>query len=248
VKVSYKYADARLFLNQADSDFAIAHFPLAKALTRVTANGIPDSLLALGAPRRLSGGRLVVAQIGNYAVVKGVHYGSPALADVMARHHNVHVKFLGTGCSRDSVVNQFRPGLRDRIEVIPHYERDELPRLLVDCEIKFFPTLAEGFGMALVEAMACGLAPVSTMTPGPMSIIEPEVDGLLVPTKDTSALTRALERLITDEGLRFRIRQNAYRKAQGYSWDAVARQRVEIYREFLESGPTSRTGRFTRAA
>lgn len=234
VRQSYERADVGLFVNHADRAFAVERFRIRSDRTRVTANGIPDSLLGLAPPRRLARSRLVVAQIGSYVARKGVHYGSQALSHVMTRRSNVHARFLGTGCSCDRVLSDFAPELHGRIDVIPQYRRDELPRLLADCEIKLFPTLAEGFGMALVEAMACGLAPVSTLTPGPMSIIEPDVDGVLVPPRDPAALAAALKRLVADEDLRLRIRKNAYEKAQRYGWDAVAAQRTAIYREFLD--------------
>jgi glycosyltransferase involved in cell wall biosynthesis len=171
-----------------------------------------------------------------------------ALSAVMERYPNVCVRFLGTGCSPDQVLSEFAPELRHRIEVLPRYGRDELPKLLADCEIKLLPSIAEGFGMALVEAMACGLAPVSTTTPGPMSIVESEVDGLLVPPKDSNALAEALSRLISDEDFRFRIRESAYRKAQAYSWEAVARQRLQIYREFLGPRRAARDKRVLEGA
>jgi glycosyltransferase involved in cell wall biosynthesis len=55
-----------------------------------------------------------------------------------------------------------------------------------------------------------------------------------VPPRDPAALAAALKRLVADEDLRLRIRKNAYEKAQRYGWDAVAAQRIAIYREFLD--------------
>ena len=248
VERSYELADVCLFLNDFDRVYAIERFPLPAERVRLTRNGLPDSLLALKSPRRMSGDRLIIAQIGSYVELKGIHYGAKALSDVMARYSHVHVRFLGTSCDREQVLHHFAPELRDRIEVVPAFERDALPRLLADCEIKLYPTLAEGFGKALLEAMACGLAPVSTTTPGPMSIVEPEVDGLLVPPRDSLALAEALGRLIADADLRFRFRTNAHRKAQGFSWEEVTRQRVQIYREFLDRKPAPRVRRLPESA
>jgi glycosyltransferase involved in cell wall biosynthesis len=87
----------------------------------------------------------------------------------------------------------------------------------------------------LAEAMACGLAPVVTSTPGPLEIVQDGHDGLVVPARDPQAIKHALERLITDRALLDKLRRNAHAKVQPYSWSQIAQQRLQLYEEFSPS-------------
>ncbi|MEG4861693.1 glycosyltransferase family 4 protein, partial [Microcoleus sp. K1-B6] len=156
-----------------------------------------------------------------------------ALNAILARYPQVKVSFLGTGCSEAEVHADFEPAVRDRIRVIPRYSQDTLPDLLRGHHIKLFPTLSEGFSLALTETMACGLAPVTTTTPGPMEIVRDGHNGILVPARDSQAIEQALERLVTDRPYLEQLRRNAYATAQHYSWERIARHNLAFYEEAL---------------
>ena len=173
------------------------------------------------------------AQVGNYITRKGIEYGAAALNAIVDRYPQVKVSFLGTGCSQAEVHADFEPAVHDRIRVIPRYSHEALPDLLRGHHIKLFPTLSDGFGLALIEAMACGLAPVTTTTPGPMEIVSDGHNGILVPPRDSHAIKQALERLILDRPYLDRLRPNAYATAQNYSWEPIARDNLAFYEEAL---------------
>lgn len=88
----------------------------------------------------------------------------------------------------------------------------------------------EGFGMVLLEAMACGVPCVAYDCPyGPASIIRDGEDGFLVPDGDESALVRALSRLMDDDGLRRQFGANARRNIQRFSTEAVMAQWQQLF-------------------
>jgi glycosyltransferase involved in cell wall biosynthesis len=109
---------------------------------------------------------------------------------------------------------------------IPH---EQLPDLYSASAAFAFPSLYEGFGMPLLEAMACGAA---VITSDRSSI--PEVvgeAGILIDPEDVSALSGAMERLLRDEGLADRARQAGINRAQGFSWETSA----EVVLKAIES-------------
>jgi glycosyltransferase involved in cell wall biosynthesis len=171
--------------------------------------------------------------VGSYSLRKGVKYAAPALNKVLDRNPRIQVTFLGTGCSRNQVLADYKPSVYARVNVIPCFSRSELPRLLTGHHIKLLPTVSEGFGMVLPEAMACGLAPIVTSTPGPLEIVQDGHDGIIVPARDPRALMRAVEYLIADRTLLDRLRRNAYVKAQVYSWNRTASQTLQLYEEYI---------------
>ncbi|MHB8620299.1 MAG: glycosyltransferase family 4 protein [Chloroflexota bacterium] len=107
--------------------------------------------------------------------------------------------------------------------------RDELPLLYSGARLLAFPSLYEGFGLPLVEAMACGL-PVVTANVSSL----PEVAGgaaLLVDPGDPEALAGAVWRLLDDATLAADLRARGLARAGCFSWDRAARETWDVYRK-----------------
>lgn len=94
----------------------------------------------------------------------------------------------------------------------------------------------EGFGMVLIEAMACGLPVVSFDCPaGPDEIITDGVDGLLVPFGDVHALAEKLMTLMSDENLRKRLGQQARQTARRYEMTTIADQWTALFEKVIKN-------------
>jgi glycosyltransferase involved in cell wall biosynthesis len=233
VATSLRHADLAFFLNQRDLKYAVDRLGVKLERARTVTNGIPEAFLNLTLePLPTSEGSTVgIAQVGSYIPRKGIDYGTPALNAILTRYPQVKVSFLGTGCPESQVYADFAPHMRDRIQVVSQYNHEFLPSLLQGHQIKLLPSLSEGFSLALTEAMACGLAPVTTATPGPIEIVRDGDNGILCPVRNSQAIEQALERLITDRTYLESLRRNARATAQNYSWSCVARKNLSFYEE-----------------
>jgi glycosyltransferase involved in cell wall biosynthesis len=225
---SFRAADGAIFLNQNDRDYALDKFGLRSS--EIIGNGIPDYLLGLPAPAPVGEEEpLRIAMIGSYIPRKGVQYAAEALKDILAAHKQLEVTLLGTQCDSGRVYEDYAPALHGRIKVVPRFKHEELPELLQGHHILLFPSLSEGFGLALVEAMACGLAPVATAIPGPKDIVTDGYDAVTIPPGNPAAIAEALELLLRDRNILNKLRMNAHGTAQHYSWRSVAEQTLAFY-------------------
>lgn len=98
-----------------------------------------------------------------------------------------------------------------------------------------FPSSWEGFGIAILEAMALGKAVIATRLGGPSDFIEHGVDGLLINPVDSEELASSLDLLSIDSELRTRLARNARVKAKKYMWNEIGRQYFQLYDRLAKS-------------
>ncbi len=126
-----------------------------------------------------------------------------------------------------------RLGLMERV-IFPGYVADEAkPGLLSGALAYVFPSLYEGFGLPVLEAMACG-TPVLTSNSSSL----PEVAGtaaLLVDPHHTDEIAAGLAKLISNANLRRQLVEQGYQQIQTFSWQKTARQVLEILEKIVNS-------------
>ncbi|HXJ84687.1 MAG TPA: glycosyltransferase family 1 protein [Candidatus Methylomirabilis sp.] len=132
------------------------------------------------------------------------------------------------GWLNESVHEQVRKlGLGDSACFPGYIEQDDVAALYSLATVFTYPSLWEGFGLPVLEAMACG-APVLTSNVSSM----PEVAGdaaLLVPPTDVDAMADGLTRLLEDGALRADLAVRGSDRAAQFSWDRCARETLAVY-------------------
>lgn len=132
--------------------------------------------------------------------------------------------------SADEVMQAIRQsGVAEHIRLAGFVDQDALIALYGHALYSVYLSFYEGFGLPILESMACG-APVLTSDCSCM----PEIAGdaaLLADPADDSAILAAMTRLIEDDGLRARLRAAGLRHARGFTWAEAARQTQAVYRE-----------------
>ena len=122
-----------------------------------------------------------------------------------------------------------RLGLTEYVRFLDYIPDGELATLYHAAAVVTVPSLYEGFGIPVLEAMACG-TPVVCSDGGSL----PEVAGdaaLVVPVADTDALSDALVRATGDAALRASLIQRGRERVVGFTWEAAARAHVQVYHE-----------------
>ncbi len=119
--------------------------------------------------------------------------------------------------------------LADRVVLIDDVPEADLPALYNGAALFVFPSLYEGFGFPVLEAMACG-TPVITSTTSSL----PEVAGdaaLLVPPDDTRLLAQSMSIVLQDGRLWNRLREASLARAREFSWAKTAHDTLAVYRQ-----------------
>jgi glycosyltransferase involved in cell wall biosynthesis len=126
-----------------------------------------------------------------------------------------------------------RSKCRDRISVTGYATDEELGKLYARAMIFAFPSLDEGFGMPVLEAMSAGVAVVASNS---SAVREVAGDAsLLVDPEDEGQLAAALQQAAEDEGLRNRLVAKGTERAKGFTWQRAAMETWEVYRGLLDS-------------
>jgi glycosyltransferase involved in cell wall biosynthesis len=230
---SFHTADLAIFPNSADRDFGVEHFGLREDRAIILPNGIPDQFVGLPKPEPTdtrSGLRIVI--VGSYGHRK-INVAPRALNRLFAAYSDITVGFLGTGTSEDIVLQDYDREFHSRITVVPSYTHSELPRLLSRYDTLLFPSLSEGFGLVVYEAMACGLAVLATELNALETYLRNEQHVLFFRRNDPEAIQAAVKRIMDEPELRLRLRQNGWQRAQSFAWSKIAAETVDVYAEHI---------------
>jgi glycosyltransferase involved in cell wall biosynthesis len=132
-----------------------------------------------------------------------------------------------------------RLGLGGRVLVTGFVSEDELVDLYNAAELFVFPSFYEGFGLPVIEAMACGRAVISSNAASLPEVAD--AAAILVDPNQTGELVRALRDILLDAELRERLERLSLHRARFFSWLETARKTLEVYYAVADRGRARRT-------
>lgn len=184
--------------------------------------------------------RRVIIAAGRLSTEKNHRLLIDAFSDIAGEFPHMNVEIYGNGPLQEELQAAIdNAGLKDRVMLMGR--RDNIQNIIRDGELFVLPSLSEGMPNALLEAMALGLASISTDCPigGPGIIIRNGENGLLVPVGDRKALADAMRRMLTDRELADKCRRNAPLVTEEFAAKKVCREWEEYLYE-VKRGETTR--------
>lgn len=124
--------------------------------------------------------------------------------------------------------------LQNRIKFLGRVNRKTIINLYQNATIFAFPSYYEGLPGSLLEAMACQLSIVATEVPGNIELIEHNKNGILIPPKNASAISKAILDLLDDPDKREKLGKYARKTIEDkFTWDAVSDRILGCYKSIL---------------
>lgn len=191
-------------------------------------------------------GAVTLAVVAQLTPWKGQDDAIRALAELPAAEPEAilllagSAKFSGPGTSFDNAgyerdLHALAEGLgvADRVRFLG--ERRDVPRVLAATDVLLVPSWREAFGRIAIEGMAMGVPVVATAEGGPVEIVRPGVDGLLLEPRRPAAWAAALAPLVADPERRRRLGASARARAAVFGVPAHVAQVLAVYRDVLSA-------------
>ncbi|MBI1299297.1 glycosyltransferase [bacterium] len=199
--------------------------------------GTPSPERRMAARRKLGfdEGDQILVNVARQEYQKGQSYLLDALSQLQETHPRLTLLIIGrNGAVSDALQAQHaRLNLGDRVRFLGH--RDDVPDILSAADLFVFPSLWEGLGGALLEAMALGLPIVASDIPVLREVVEADGNAMLVEPASASALAIAISRLLNDPQ---RVQQFSSRSQSifqdRFRLETISERMVDLYRKLAD--------------
>lgn len=227
----YRRADVITTVSGWMAETLGSHFPAVRDRIQI-APMPPDDSIFMGQIREETNSLPVILSVTRHTIQKRNLVLIHALSLLRERGLTFRCRLVGDGgTERANLETQIeQSGLGGHVELIPSMSQSELADEYRRADVTVLPAVDEGFGLALVEAQLSGCAVIGARSGGITDIIEDHKSGLLVNPDDPHNLADALQRLLTDHGLRVGLAREGQRSAQtNFSSRAITDRFLQWY-------------------
>lgn len=236
-------ADIVVAVSDYTAKNAIDLYPSIKERTHVVLNSVDDRRFSPeidGSGFRSKfglGSDPTALYVGRFARSKGIEYLIESFKSVVKKIPNAKLMLVGSGTreteeSIKSLVHDL--GLSSSIILAGKINDEDLPTVYASSDVLVLPSLVEGFGLVLLEAMAVGKPVVSTLV-GPIpELISDGEQGLLVPRGDSNALASAILTVLEDRSLAKKMGEKGRQRVlESFTFEKLASQMTTLYESQL---------------
>jgi len=175
--------------------------------------------------------------VGRQTAHKGIPYLLKAFAEFSQHNSDYELVLVGErleGGVDPSLIRLSRElGLGTKVRFTGRLPDREASTIIGQATCLILPSLAEAFGMTVLEAMTSETPVIATNVGGIPEVVSHGRNGLLVPPADPHALSEAMERIVSDSSLRCRVVREGKLTSEQFTWEKTARMTLELYRQVL---------------
>lgn len=176
--------------------------------------------------------RPYILYVGSAAANKNISTILSAFTDICSQVEHDFVMIGHSSWRYDSVKMMIKENkIKERVKLTGFISDEDLPAFYSGADLFVSPSLYEGFGLAFLEAMACG-TPVIASNVASMPEVVGDA-GVLIDPHDVGELSDAILRILKDDTLKKRLREKGLHRASAFSWESAAEKTLEIYEHVL---------------
>jgi glycosyltransferase involved in cell wall biosynthesis len=173
-----------------------------------------------------------VLYVGAMSLQKGIQYLVQAYQKI--NHPNKSLTFVGAPSKKLMEMLKMRGLWPANVKVLGHVQQTELKKIMSRSHVLVLPSIQDGFGMVMAQAMACGCPVIASKNTGGEDLFSDGVEGLIVPIRDVDALTSRLQMLADDSQLRYVMGRRALARVNDLGgWSTYGKRALEIYSELI---------------
>jgi len=178
---------------------------------------------------------IILGMVCRLVEQKGIIYALQAFKQMYTKFPNVHLVIAGDGDLADELLSHGRMlGISDRVHWLGW--REDAQTVMSAMDIFLMPSLWEGFGLVLLEAMSKRIPIIASRVSAIPEVVQDGVTGLLIPPQSADALTKAIVYLLNDHALRKHMGLlGEDRLEQAFSTGKMVEQTIAVYRKRVKS-------------
>ena len=178
--------------------------------------------------------RFVIICVANLRPEKGINFLIFSIKEVLAYDGRALLLLVGSGSLRYELENLVKIlGLDKNVHFLGKMDNEKIPLCLSVADIFVLPSISEGFGIALLEAMAAGLPIIATRVGGIPYVLEDGKNGLLVNPGSSSDLAEKILMLMRSPELMKKMSEANREKSRSYSWENIVSQLEKLLNEVV---------------
>lgn len=162
--------------------------------------------------------------VGSFSQRKGISYLLQAFKELEDAGENVSLTMAGRGIMDYELVKSYKLKC---LETHINLPIEKLVELMQDSDVFVFPSICEGFGLVLVQAMATGLPLITTYNTSGPDFIEEGKDGFLIEAQDVEAIKNKVKYFLQNPEEVKRMGQNAIIKSKDFTWDKFSSEIIK---------------------
>lgn len=241
IKDAIKYADAIVAISESTRADLIKYLDAPPGLITVTQLAAGDDLRPVEDTEVLRSARLKYSLPERYVLFVGSNEPRKNIKTLIEAYATLPAGLKkefplviagGKGWLNSDIPGVIkRLGIETSVRFAGYIGKDDMSAVYSGASVFAYPSLYEGFGLPILEAMSCG-APVITSNVSSMPEVAGDAARLVTPT-DTEEIGEALRALLVDEGLRKNMSQKGLERAAMFSWERCARETLALYRKVV---------------
>ena len=229
-----------IFNSKQTKAIEIKKFPYSLGRTHIVYNGADVTGFSAEKKNRITNRKIfdvgpettVISFVGRLEKQKGLDLLLRAFHMVSQTHSNLRLWIIGAGSKLQDIMDYIEENKMEN--VVLWGSREDVAKLLSASDVFVLPSQYETMPIALLEAMAVGVASIATAVGENNLIINNGVNGLLIPTESVAEIVQALVRLIEDPGLRSRLGKAGADTVTQFSLERMVAGVMDVYQAALK--------------